>query len=184
MAHALPCSVRHLFLLLQDLGLPQVECARHLGVTPQAVNNWASGRNSLPLRYRAPAFRLVAAQLSEALLRAAPHPEARTTCKQQASQNLFRWYFELQEARGVSDTWYDTLGKRLAIGFKTPLSTHGAVAWRDALQLHLEAANMLRRLLRLHDPAPGELHPLETTAMDDPVAWFWGMVEAFELLTR
>jgi hypothetical protein len=182
MARALPCHVRQLFLLLQDFGLTQTECGRALGFTPQAVNNWASGRNQLPVHFRQPFFAFVADQMTAALEAVADDPAALQARRQQCTQALMRWYFELQASRGVSDAWHADLGRRLALTFKTPLSTQSAEAVQAALDMHLEAANMLRRILRLHAPTTSALHPLEETyqALDDPVGWFWALVGQVE----
>jgi transcriptional regulator with XRE-family HTH domain len=177
MPKAPPCHVRQLFLFLDTVGWSQKRCADAMQVTPQAVNNWASGRSSMPARYRQPFFALVEAAMTSALAAAeAESPAALAACRTACNQALFRWYYELQASRGVSDQWHADLGKRLAVAFKTPLSQQSPEAWRAQLDAHLEAAHMLRRLLRLHDrEAPAT--DLERTygGVADPLEWLHGL---------
>ena len=67
MARALPFHSRQLFALLQRLGWSQTRCAHALGLSQQAVNNWASGGMSIPARYRSALASLATLVMSEAL---------------------------------------------------------------------------------------------------------------------
>jgi transcriptional regulator with XRE-family HTH domain len=180
MARALPFHVQQLFALLQTLGWSQKRCAAALGLTPQAINNWASGGMNVPARYRGPLASLVTLTISQAL---APVSEQSPDVLEQRTQVIdhfiTQWFLENQEARGVDDTWHTELGRKLDLAFKRPLSRQGVEDLKAELALHLEAAQHLRRLIQRHEMAtpPPTLAPSFRPQGETPASWFWFLAE-------
>jgi hypothetical protein len=119
MPHPPRLPVRQLFRLLDEqLQTPQHAVATHLGLSRQAVNNWAAGM-SLPLRYRDPFFTLVDRKLGEAVERAEalshptrtllemPHVDA---VRLNLNTALLMWWDEcLRDRGGLARIWRESL---------------------------------------------------------------------------
>ena len=178
MARALPFHARQLFALMQTLGYSQTRCAEALGLSRQAVNNWACGWN-VPARYRGALASLVKLAIYRALEPETPlAPAVLAERTELIDRYVCQWVFENHDARGVSDVRYSDIGHKLALSFKTPLRDQGVEAWKDALALHLEAAHILRRLIQRHEmePPPAVPSPFRPEP-ETPAGWFWILAE-------
>lgn len=176
MARALPFYVRHLFALLPELGITQAQCAASLGLSPSAVNNWASGGLNVPAKYRGALLRFFRLAIERALHAALP--EARTALTETIDCYVHAWVRENLDARGGQDAWYTALGHKLALTFKTPLSQQGVEAWRDALMQYLAAAHLLRGLIQRAELAVPAIDPGVRPPEVTPAAWLWLMAES------
>ena len=173
MARALPFHVRQLFALMPTLGYSQTQCAEALGLSRQAVNNWACGWN-VPAKYRRALASLVTLAIHRALAEATRRsPEALETLTRTIDRAVGEWFLENQDARGGHDGWHSALGHKLAMAFKTPLSEQGVEAWKTELALHLEAANVLRGLIQRHEMAPPARDLRFRPPEESPGSWFW-----------
>jgi transcriptional regulator with XRE-family HTH domain len=152
MSRARPLYVRQLFAWLTALGWSQKQCADVMGVSPQAVNNWASGGMSIPVRYRQAIVDLVDRALVQALLEAASHPDpAFEECTKQGHEYLTLWHDENQMKGGYYDEWYGVLLQQLACLAKTPLSAQSVEDLRKTHLFHLNAARHLRYMIQIQE---------------------------------
>ena len=151
MARALPFYVRQLFAFLDRLGWSQRQCAAALDVSPQAINNWASGGLNVPVRHRASIVMLVDMAMRYGEQEASTHPSpSYAQWRERCEHFLSLWMLECAEQHGRLDAWYANLGRNLSRTFDKPLSEQSVEAYQMALGLHLEAARVLRLQLRLH----------------------------------
>jgi len=163
---------------MQQLDYSQTWCAEALGLSRQAVNNWACGWN-VPARYRSALASLVTLAIHRALEPDTPLAPADVAARTALiDRYVAQWFFENHDARGVSEARYSDLSNTLALSFKTPLRAAGVEAWKHALVLHLQAAHVLRRLIQRHEMEPPPAAPVPfRPEHESPAGWFWSLAE-------
>jgi transcriptional regulator with XRE-family HTH domain len=173
MPHPKHLPVSQLFRLLREqLHTHQRDVAAHLGVSKQAVNNWAQGM-SLALRYRAPFLSLVDTKIREALAQAEAHSQPKRvllemTLLEQTRQNLgtalLMWQDECLNEQGVLADLWNQSRQVINLHGKEILTTPPATR-KELAEAAKQLGRVLRTLERLDTEARIPLHERWGTPM-------------------